>query len=88
MERWDHYAMQSFHPPVEFSGERRTERKKYDGRKQPELRHGRNAYQTRRAGTLQKFRGVQEFQHRTVTHHRDVHDTHAPLHRPITAMMS
>lgn len=26
--------------------------------------------------------GVQEFQHRTITHHRDVHDPHAPLHRP------
>ncbi len=44
------------HPPVEFSGERRTERRKYDGRKQPEHGHERGTYQTRHAGTLQKFK--------------------------------
>ena len=43
-------------PPVEFSGERRTERRKYDGRKQPEHGHERGTYQTRHAGTLQKFK--------------------------------
>lgn len=48
---------QSFHP-VEFSGERRTRRKKYDGRKQPEHKHERQrrTRQTSRAGTLQKFK--------------------------------
>lgn len=29
-----------------------------------------------------KWGRVQEFQHRTIAHHRDVHDPHAPLHRP------
>jgi len=65
------------HPtPVEFSGERRTERRKYDGRKQPEHGHERGTYQTRHAGTLQKFKwgGAEEFQHRTAEHHRDVHE--------------
>ena len=43
-----------------------------------------NGAHIKRAGTLQKFKwgGVQEFQHRAAAHHRDVHDPHAPLHRP------
>lgn len=77
--------MQSPHPPVEFSGERRTRRKKkYDERKQPGHRLKRGAYQTRRTGTLQKFKrgGAEEFQHRTAAHHRDVHGPRPSLHRP------
>ena len=51
-------------------------KKKYDERKQPEHKHVRSARQTRRAGTLQKIKwgGVEEFQHRTAAHHRDVHE--------------
>ena len=36
----------------------------------------------RHAPEIQMGGRVQEFQHRTIAHHRDVHDPHAPLHRP------